>query len=241
MPRGKAIMLDVKNIHVFYGDAQALWDVSLNVNRNEIITLVGSNGSGKSTTLKAISGLVPLSEGEIQFEKIRIDRLPAHRIVEMGVAHVPEGRRLWPGLSVRENLELGAYIKTARNHKKETMDWVFKLFPRLEERVSQMAGTLSGGEQQMLAIGRSLLSKPKLLILDEPSLGLAPLLVDKVLETIQKINHQGVTVLLIEQNVNRALMISARCYVLELGRIVLSGSGHDLLADERVKTAYLGV
>jgi branched-chain amino acid transport system ATP-binding protein len=159
----------------------------------------------------------------------------------MGIAHVPEGRRLWPGLSVRENLELGAYIKTARNHKKEAMDWVFKLFPRLEERVSQMAGTLSGGEQQMLAIGRGLLSKPKLLILDEPSLGLAPLLVNEVLETIQIINRQGVTILLIEQNVTRALTLSNRCYVLELGRIVLSGTGQDLLADERVKAAYLGL
>jgi branched-chain amino acid transport system ATP-binding protein len=235
------MMLDIKNIHVFYGDAQALWDVSLTVNRDEIITLVGSNGSGKSTTLKAISGLVPLAEGEVHFEKTRIDCLQAHRIVEMGIAHVPEGRRLWPGLSVRENLELGAYIKTARNHKKEAMDWVFKLFPRLEERVSQMAGTLSGGEQQMLAIGRGLLSKPKLLILDEPSLGLAPLLVNEVLETIQIINRQGVTILLIEQNVTRALTLSNRCYVLELGRIVLSGTGQDLLADERVKAAYLGL
>ncbi|OGP73210.1 MAG: branched-chain amino acid ABC transporter ATP-binding protein [Deltaproteobacteria bacterium RBG_16_49_23] len=234
-------MLDVKNIHVSYGDAQALWDVSLAVSRDEIITLVGSNGSGKSTTLKAISGLVPLSSGEIRFEKTRIDRLHAYRIVEMGIAHVPEGRRLWPGLSVRENLELGAYIRTARNVKKETMEWVFKLFPRLEERISQLAGTLSGGEQQMLAIGRGLLSKPKLLILDEPSLGLAPLLVDEVLETIQKINRQGVTILLIEQNVTRALSLSTRCYVLELGRIVLSGTGQDLLADERVKAAYLGL
>ena len=241
MPQGKVIMLDVKNIHVSYGDAQALWDVSLAVSRDEIITLVGSNGSGKSTTLKAISGLVPLSSGEIRFEKTRIDRLHAYRIVEMGIAHVPEGRRLWPGLSVRENLELGAYIRTARNVKKETMEWVFKLFPRLEERISQLAGTLSGGEQQMLAIGRGLLSKPKLLILDEPSLGLAPLLVDEVLETIQKINRQGVTILLIEQNVTRALSLSTRCYVLELGRIVLSGTGQDLLADERVKAAYLGL
>ena len=234
-------MLEVEKINVFYGDAQALWDVSFAVNRGEIVILVGSNGAGKSTTLKAISGLVPPVSGEITFEGVRIDRVPAHRIVEMGIAHIPEGRRLWPGLSVCENLELGAYTKAARSVREETTEWVLRLFPRLEERMHQLAGTLSGGEQQMLAIGRGLLSKPKLLILDEPSLGLAPLLVDEVLETIQEINRQGVTVLLIEQNVNQALTISTRCYVLELGRIVLSGSGKDLLADERVKTAYLGL
>ncbi len=234
-------MLEVEEINVFYGDAQALWDVSFIVNQGEVVTLVGSNGAGKSTTLKAISGLLPPVTGEIRFEKRRIDRVQAYRIVEMGVAHIPEGRRLWPGLSVRENLELGAYTKAARSVRGETLEWVFKLFPRLRERLNQLAGTLSGGEQQMLAIGRGLLSKPKLLILDEPSLGLAPLLVDELLETIQKINREGVSILLIEQNVNRALTISTRCYVLELGRVVLSGTGKDLLADERVKTAYLGL
>jgi branched-chain amino acid transport system ATP-binding protein len=234
-------MLEVENINVLYGDAQALWNVSFTVNQGEIVTLVGSNGAGKSTALKAISGLVPPATGEIRFEKARIDRVPAYRIVEMGIAHIPEGRRLWSGLSVRENLELGAYTKAARSMRERTMEWVLKLFPRLEERMNQLAGTLSGGEQQMLAIGRGLLSKPKLLIFDEPSLGLAPLLVDEVMETIQKINREGVTILLIEQNVNRALTISTRCYVLELGRIALSGTGEDLLADERVKTAYLGL
>ncbi len=234
-------MLDVETINVYYGDAQALWDVTFNVNRREIVLLVGSNGAGKSTTLKAISGLVPPASGEIRFEGTRIDRVQAYRIVEMGIAHIPEGRRLWPGLSVRENLELGAYIKTARSIRMATTEWVLNLFPRLKERMNQSAGTLSGGEQQMLAIGRGLLSKPKLLILDEPSLGLAPLLVGEVLETIQKINHEGVTILLIEQNVNRALAISTRSYVLELGRIVLAGTGKDLLADERVKAAYLGL
>lgn len=234
-------MLEVENVNVFYGDAQALWNVSFTVNQGEIVTLVGSNGAGKSTALKAISGLVPPATGEIRFEKTRIDRVPAYRIVEMGIAHIPEGRRLWSGLSVRENLELGAYTKAARSMRERTMEWVLKLFPRLEERMNQLAGTLSGGEQQMLAIGRGLLSKPKLLIFDEPSLGLAPLLVDEVMETIQKINREGVTILLIEQNVNRALTISTRCYVLELGRIALSGTGEDLLADERVKTAYLGL
>ena len=233
-------MLDVKNIDVYYGDAQALWDVSFSVNQGEIVTLVGSNGAGKSTTLKAISGLVPPSSGEIRLEGNRIDRAPAHSIVEMGIAQIPEGRRLWPGLSVQENLELGAYIPAARAVRGETMEWVFQLFPLLRKRRSQIAGTLSGGEQQMLAIGRGLLSRPKLLILDEPSLGLAPLLVDEVFETIQKINSEGMTILLVEQNVNVALAISNRGYVLETGRIVISGSGKELLADDHVKTAYLG-
>jgi branched-chain amino acid transport system ATP-binding protein len=233
-------MLRVEKINVFYDDAQALWDVSFAVNRGEIVTLVGSNGAGKSTVLKAISGLVPPVSGEILFDESRIDRLPAHRIVEMGIAHIPEGRRLWPGLTVRENLELGAYSRAARAARGETMAGVFQLFPRLDERKHQLAGTLSGGEQQMLAIGRGLLSKPQLLVLDEPSLGLAPLLVNDIFGTIQKINRQGVTVLLVEQNVNYALAISHRGYVLETGRIVLYGSGKELLANEHIKTAYLG-
>jgi branched-chain amino acid transport system ATP-binding protein len=233
-------MLEVKNINVFYEDAQALWDISFTVNQGEIVTLVGSNGAGKSTTLKAISGLVPPASGEIIFEGTPIDRVAAHRIVEMGIAHIPEGRRLWPGLSVQENLELGAYTKAARAVRKDSLEWVFQLFPLLKKRQTQLAGTLSGGEQQMLAIGRGLLSHPKLLILDEPSLGLSPLLVDEVFETIQKINIEGMTVMLIEQNVNRALTISNRGYVLETGRIVISGSGKELLADEHVKTAYMG-
>jgi len=233
-------MLEVEKINVFYDDAQALWDISFNVNNAEIVTLVGSNGSGKSTSLKAISGLVPPSSGQIRLEGARIDRVPAHRIVEMGIAQIPEGRRLWPGLSVLENLELGAYTKGARAVREESLAYVFKLFPRLHERRMQLAGTLSGGEQQMLAIGRGLLSKPKLLILDEPSLGLAPFLVDEVFETIQKINREGTTILLVEQNVNYGLAISNRGYVLETGRIVLSGTGKELLDDEHVKTAYLG-
>ena len=233
-------MLEVEKIDVFYGDAQALWDISFKVDKGEIVTLVGSNGSGKSTTLKAISGLVPPSSGEIRLEGARIDHVPAHSIVEMGIAQIPEGRRLWPGLSVLENLELGAYTKGARAVREESLAYVFKLFPRLHERRMQLAGTLSGGEQQMLAIGRGLLSKPKLLILDEPSLGLAPFLVDEVFETIQKINREGTTILLVEQNVNYGLAISNRGYVLETGRIVLSGTGKELLNDEHVKTAYLG-
>ncbi len=233
-------MLVVEKINVFYEDAQALWDISFKVDQGEIVTLVGSNGSGKSTTLKAISGLVPPSSGEIRLEGTRIDHVPAHRIVEMGIAQIPEGRRLWPGLSVLENLELGAYTKGARAVREESMAYVFRLFPRLHERRRQHAGTLSGGEQQMLAIGRGLLSKPKLLILDEPSLGLAPFLVDEVFEAIQKINREGATILLVEQNVNHALAISNRGYVLETGRIVLSGTGKELLENEHIKTAYLG-
>jgi branched-chain amino acid transport system ATP-binding protein len=201
---------------------------------------VGSNGSGKSTTLRAVSGLNQPRTGQITFAGTRTERLPAHKIVELGIAQTPEGRRLWPGLTVRDNMELGAYLPRARAARKETTEWVFRLFPRLEERQSQLAGTLSGGEQQMLAIGRGLLSKPRLLMLDEPSLGLAPVLVDEVFAAIQEINRQGVTILLVEQNVHHALSISARGYVLETGRLVLSGTGAELLADEHVKTAYLG-
>ena len=233
-------MLDVEKINVYYDDAQALWDVSFTVNQGEIVTLVGSNGAGKSTTLKAISGLLPPLSGEIRLEKIRIDHCPAHRIVGLGIAQIPEGRRLWPGLTVAENLELGAYNRSARAVRDESLKAVYQLFPRLEERRHQLAGTLSGGEQQMLAIGRGLLSKPKLLILDEPSLGLAPLLVNNIFETIQKISLQGMTILLVEQNVNQALAISHRGYVLETGRIVLLGTGPELLSNEHIKTAYLG-
>ena len=233
-------MLAVNAINVFYGEAQALWDVSLQVDQGEIVTLVGSNGAGKSTTIRAISGLVPPASGEISLDGQRLDRLPAYRIVEKGIAQIPEGRRLWAGLSVRENLELGAYTKAARRSRDETTEWVYSLFPRLKERRGQLAGTLSGGEQQMLAIGRGLLSRPKLLMLDEPSLGLAPLLVQEVFDVIQAINRQGVTILLVEQNVNHALAICHRGYVLETGRIVLSGGGPDLLRNEHVKAAYLG-
>ena len=233
-------MLEVRDINVSYGEAQALWGISFTVNQGEIVTLVGSNGAGKSTTLNAISGLTPPWSGEIGWEGTRIDRLPAHRIVEQGIAQIPEGRRIWPGLTVRDNLELGAYVKAARRVRKETLESVYQLFPRLKERQAQMAGTLSGGEQQMLAIGRALLSRPKLLMLDEPSLGLAPLLVEEVFRVIQEINRQGVTILLVEQNVNNALAICNRGYVLETGRVVISGSGAELLANEHVKSAYLG-
>lgn len=233
-------MLEVKGVSAFYGDAQALWDVSFHVNQGEIVTLIGSNGAGKSTMLKVISALLPPARGVINLFDTRIDRLPPHRIVELGIAHIPEGRRLWPGMSVLENLELGAYTPQARAVKDESLEWVFELFPRLAERKNQLAGTLSGGEQQMLAIGRGLLSKPKLLMLDEPSLGLAPFLVAEVFEVIKQINAEGVTILLVEQNVHHALELAHRGYVLETGRIVLEGRSEELLQNEHVRTAYLG-
>ncbi|MDR5694032.1 MAG: ABC transporter ATP-binding protein [Armatimonadota bacterium] len=234
-------MLEVENIHVFYGEAQALSDVSFHVGEGEIVTLVGSNGAGKTTVLNTISGLLTPRSGSIRLNGVRLDRLPAHRIVELGVVQIPEGRRLWPNMTVLENLELGAYIRQARAARKESLRWVFQLFPRLEERKYQLAGTLSGGEQQMLAIARGLLARPKLLMLDEPSLGLAPFLVREVFETIQEINRQGVTILLVEQNVHLALGIARRGYVLETGRIVLSGSGRELLENPHVQKAYLGL
>ncbi len=234
-------MLRVNSINVFYGQVQALWDVSFEVNEGEIVTLVGSNGAGKTTTLKTISGLLPSRGGSIQFNGSRLDQIPAHQIVELGIAHIPEGRRLWAGLSVMETLELGAYIRRAKKGKKESIDWVFTLFPRLAERKSQSAETLSGGEQQMLAIARGLLSEPKLLMLDEPSLGLAPILVEQLFEVIQEINKRGVTILLVEQNVQHAVSIANRAYVLETGRVIKSGKSEELLNDPEVKNAYLGL
>lgn len=234
-------MLKVDSISVFYGEVQTLWDVSFEVKAGEIVTLVGSNGAGKTTTLKTVSGLLRPRAGAIHFEATRLDTLPSHRIVDLGVAHVPEGRRLWAGLSVLETLDLGAYTRRARPEKKRTLEWVFSLFPRLKERKSQPAETLSGGEQQMLAIARSLLSRPRLLMFDEPSLGLAPLIVEQVFQAIREINRQGMTILLVEQNVSYALALADRAYVLETGRVVQSGRGQDLLHDPRVKSAYLGL
>lgn len=234
-------MLRVENINVFYGEVQALWDVSFEVNQGEIVTLVGSNGAGKTTSLKTISGLLTPRGGSIQFEGARLDQVAAHRVVDLGIAHIPEGRRLWTGLNVMETLELGAYIQRAKSEKKATLEWVFQMFPRLAERKAQSAETLSGGEQQMLAIARGLLSKPKLLMLDEPSLGLAPVLVEQVFEVIQEINKRGVTILLVEQNVNHALAIANRAYVLETGRVIKSGKSDELLNDAQVKNAYLGL
>lgn len=234
-------MLTLDNINVAYGEVQALWDVSLQVKQGEIVALVGSNGAGKTTTLKTISGLLHPSVGNITFEHKPIQRAAPHEIVALGIAHIPEGRRLWANMSVRENLEMGAYPQRARAVRTQTMADVLKLFPRLAERSHQLAGTLSGGEQQMLAIARGLLSKPKLLMLDEPSLGLAPVLVKEVFNIVQQINQEGVTIMLVEQNTQNALAIATRGYVLETGRVVLSGSGQELLNNPQVREAYLGL
>jgi len=234
-------MLTVQHLSVFYGDVQALWEVSFEVRQGELVTLVGSNGAGKTTTLRTISGVVAPASGRITFDGHDITRRPPHEIVALGVGHIPEGRRLWPRMTVLEHLELGAYAATARPQLRETLEWVFSLFPRLAERTHQLAGTLSGGEQQMLAIGRALMGRPKLLMLDEPSLGLAPLLVADLFRAIREINGQGVTVLLVEQNVHQVLEIAHRAYVLETGRIVKEGPARDLLTDPAIKEAYLGL
>jgi branched-chain amino acid transport system ATP-binding protein len=233
-------LLELKNVSARYGDVQVLWGVSLSVRDAEIATLVGANGAGKSTTLKAISGVVRLDEGEIVFAGDGIDRLPPHEIAARGIAHVPEGRRLFPLMSVKENLELGMVTPGARRLQAQSFDRAYTLFPKLKERESQMAGTLSGGEQQMVAIARGLMARPRLLILDEPSLGLAPIIVREMFEIIQTINREGITVLLVEQNVHQSLKLADRAYVLENGRVVLEGAGKDLLDDERVREAYLG-
>jgi len=234
-------MLSVQRLRVLYGDVPALWDVSFEVGAGELVTLVGSNGAGKTTTLRTISGVLRPAEGRITFGGHDITRRPPHTIVARGIGHIPEGRRLWPGMTVLETLELGAYPAAARPRMRETLERVFTLFPRLAERTRQLVGTLSGGEQQMLAIGRALMGQPKLLMLDEPSLGLAPQLVADLFRVIQEINSQGVTVLLVEQNVHQALEIAHRAYVLETGRIIREGPARDLLADPGIKEAYLGL
>ena len=235
-------MLKLDQIDVYYGNIQALWRVSLTVEAGEVITIVGSNGAGKSTILRGISGLIKPRKGSIAFEGRRIDALSPDQIVRLGMSMVPEGRELFPRMTVRENLELGAaYIDRAYVQTAESLEWVLTLFPVLRERSRQLAGTLSGGEQQMLAIGRALMSRPKLLMLDEPSLGLAPLLVAGVFRTVQQINREGVTLLLVEQNVRQSLTLAHRAYVLENGRMVMEGKGKELIADPHVKEAYLGL
>ncbi len=234
-------MLEVQRLQVFYGDVQALWDVSFAVRPGEIVTLVGSNGAGKTTTLKTISGLLRPAAGHVRLEGQDLAALAPHDIVARGIAQIPEGRRLWPHMTVLENLELGAYTAEARGRKDETLEWTFALFPRLRERRAQLAGTLSGGEQQMVAIARGLMSRPRLLMLDEPSLGLAPLLVEEVFRIVREINGQGVTVLLVEQNLRQALEVAHRAYVLETGRVTLSGPSREVLADAHVRAAYLGL
>ena len=234
-------LLELAGVDVAYGDLPALRGVDLAVEAGETLSVVGANGAGKTTMLRTISGLLRPRRGEVRFEGERIDRLPCHRVVERGVVHVPEGRKIFPSLSVRENLELGSYTRAAKARRAESLARVFGLFPRLREREGQAAGTLSGGEQQMLAIGRALMTLPKLLMLDEPSLGLAPLIVKEIFHTIAAINRDGTTVLLVEQNTRQALALSRRGYVLENGRVALVGTGAELLDNEHVKRAYLGM
>jgi branched-chain amino acid transport system ATP-binding protein len=235
-------MLELGGISVHYGRVRALTEVSLEVRRGEMVTLVGANGAGKTTALKTISGLLRPSAGEIRFDGRRIDGLASHRIVSLGVAHIPEGRQLFPDMTVVEHLDLGALrARDDRRSARERMAWVFSLFPILRERQSQLAGTLSGGEQQMLAIGRGLMSAPTLLMLDEPSLGLAPLVVDTLADVIRSLHREGLTILLVEQNVHLALELADRGYVLETGRVILADGAGDLLENDLVKQAYLGL
>lgn len=233
-------MLKVENLSVHYGMIQAVRDVSFEVNEGEVVSLIGANGTGKTTILRTLSGLVRPSAGKIQFLGKEIQKLPAQKIVADGLSQVPEGRHVFPGLTVMENLEMGAFLKKNREENQANLKKVFSRFPRLEERKNQDAATLSGGEQQMLAMGRALMSTPKLLLLDEPSMGLAPIFIQEIFDIIQDIQKQGTTVLLIEQNANKALAISDRGYVLETGKIVLSGTGKELASSEEVRKAYLG-
>lgn len=234
-------MFEIREISVAYGDVRIIYNVSLKIEKEEIVSLVGSNGAGKTTIMKTISGLLRPLSGEIIFDNTRIDFLPPARIVRLGISRVPEGRTIFGSMTVKKNLELGGIKKAARLNKRANLEKIFNLFPVLAERQQQVAWTLSGGEQQMLAIGRSLMSEPKMLLMDEPSLGLAPLLVKNILETVVKIRKEGTTVLLVEQNLVQALKISDRGYILETGRIVQSGTGQDLLQDEHVKRNYLGI
>ncbi len=233
-------MLEVKDIEVFYGVIQAIKGVSFEVNEGEIIALIGANGAGKTTTLQTITGLISPKKGQIFFEGQDITHVPAHKIVSMGMAHVPEGRRVFAQLSVLDNLKLGAFTRKDKEEIEETLIRVYKRFPRLEERKNQIAGTLSGGEQQMLAMGRALMSHPKIILMDEPSMGLSPIFVNEIFDIIQEVSESGTTVLLVEQNAKKALSIANRGYVLETGRIVLEGDAKDLLNNDRVKKAYLG-
>lgn len=233
-------MLKVENLHVYYGMIHALKGISFEVNEGEVITLIGANGAGKTTTLHTISGLITPKEGSITFEGRDITKTPAHKIVSLGMAHVPEGRRVFSQLTVYQNLKLGAYTRRDKKEIEDSLAKVYRRFPRLEERKNQIAGTLSGGEQQMLAMGRALMSHPKLIIMDEPSMGLSPILVNEIFDIIKAISESGTTVLLVEQNAKKALAIANRAYVLETGRIVLDGSSDVLMHDDSVRKAYLG-
>lgn len=233
-------MLEVKDLQVFYGMIQAIKGISFEVNEGETVALIGANGAGKTTTLHTITGLLSPKKGSVVFEGKEITKVPAHKIVSLGMAHVPEGRRVFAQLSVYQNLKMGAYTRKDKTEIDEMLETVYKRFPRLKERQNQMAGTLSGGEQQMLAMGRALMSKPKIVLLDEPSMGLSPILVNEIFDIIQSLNKAGTTVLLVEQNAKKALSIADRAYVLETGRIVQSGDAQVLLNDESIKKAYLG-
>jgi branched-chain amino acid transport system ATP-binding protein len=233
-------MLKLTDIDTYYGDLQALWGISLEVKEGEMVSLIGPNGAGKTTSLLSITGLLRPSNGSILFDGHDLLKVPPYKVVDLGISMVMEGGRVFAGMTVMENLELGAYGTRARKQRAETVDHVFEIFPRLKERLTQRAGTLSGGERQMLAIGRAMMSKPKLLMLDEPSFGLAPILVDAIFEMVKSINKQGVTILLVEQNVRAALELADRAYVIENGRIVGEGSGEALLSFESVRSAYLG-
>jgi branched-chain amino acid transport system ATP-binding protein len=234
-------MLEIRNLNFSYGDLKVLWDVSAEVKEGEIVTVVGANGAGKSTLLKNISRLVPRAHGRITFNNVDLEKLAAHEVVELGIVQVPEGRRIFPQMTVIENLRMGSFIERARRKRSENMDRVFAMFPRLKEREKQLGGTMSGGEQQMLAIARGLMADPKLLLLDEPSLGLSPLLVKSIFEIIAEIRKLGVTILLVEQNVFQSLKIADRGYVLETGKVVLQDKGAALLGNEHVRKAYLGM
>ena len=233
-------MLEVKDLEVYYGVIQAIKGVSFEVNQGEVIALIGANGAGKTTILHTVTGLLSPKRGSVVFEGKEITKVPAHKIVSMGMAHVPEGRRVFAELSVYENLKMGAYTRKDKKEVEESLANVYKRFPRLEERKNQMAGTLSGGEQQMLAMGRALMSKPKIILMDEPSMGLSPIMVNEIFDIIRAVSESGTTVLLVEQNAKKALSIADRAYVLETGNIVLEGKAEDLLENDSIKKAYLG-
>lgn len=233
-------MLEVNDLEVYYGVIQAIKGISFHVDKGEVVALIGANGAGKTTTLHTVTGLLSPKSGQVLFEEREITKVPAHKIVSMGMAHVPEGRRVFAELSVYENLKMGAYTRNDKSEIEESLKNVYKRFPRLEERKNQMAGTLSGGEQQMLAMGRALMSRPKIILMDEPSMGLSPIMVNEIFNIIRSVSESGTTVLLVEQNAKKALSIADRAYVLETGKIVLEGNAKDLLEDDSIKKAYLG-
>lgn len=233
-------LLEVKDLEVFYGVIQAIKGISFTVEKGEIVTLIGANGAGKTTTMQSIMGLIPAKSGEIIYKGQSLNKIPTHKIVHLGMTQVPEGRRVFQELTVYENLLLGAYTKNNKEETAKDLEWIYSLFPRLKERKNQISGTLSGGEQQMLAMGRALMSRPELLMLDEPSMGLSPLLVNQVFDIIKEIHKEGTTILLVEQNASKSLAISDRAYVLENGKIAYSGTGEQLMASENIKKAYLG-